>query len=108
MESTAPFFTIRDNIEKQRFEANLGDGSIAIAEYRLRDGTIIFIHTEVPADHEGQGIGSALIRFALSEARARGLQVVPLCPFFAAYIRRHPEEQDLLAPEQRAALGLGA
>ena len=63
---------------------------------------------EVPADHEGQGIGRALIRFALSEARARGLQVVPLCPFFAAYIRKHREEQDLLAPEQRAALGLGA
>ena len=108
MDRAAPSYTIRDNIEKQRFEADLGDGSIAIAEYRLRDGTIIFTHTEVPADHEGQGIGSALIRFALSEARARGLRVVPLCPFFAAYIRKHREEQDLLTPEQRAALGLGA
>src|SRR6185312_11052838 len=108
MDRAAPSYTIRDNIEKQRFEADLGDGSIAIAEYRLRDGTIIFTHTEVPADHEGQRIGRAPIRFALSEARARGLQVVPLCPFFAAYSGRHPEEQDLLAPEQRAALGLGA
>jgi uncharacterized protein len=87
---------IRDNIEKRRFEADLGDGSLAIAQYRLEPGRIVFTHTEVPPAHNGQGIGSALIRFALNSARERGLKVVPLCPFFAAYIRKHPEEQDLL------------
>jgi predicted GNAT family acetyltransferase len=61
----------------------------------------------VPEAHEGQGIGSALIRFALSSARERGLRVIPICPFFAAYIKRHPEEQDLLDPEWQERLGLG-
>ena len=97
---------IRDNSEEQRFEIDLGDGSFAIAEYRLRPGVILFTHTEVPPAHEGQGIGSALIRFALRSARERGLKVVPICPFFAAYIQRHPEEQDLVAPSYRAKLGL--
>lgn len=99
-------FPILDNPQKQRFEADLGDESVGIAKYELRRGKIIFTHTEVPAAHEGQGIGSALIRFALAEARERRLQVVPLCPFFAAYIEKHPAEQNLLDPACRPALGL--
>jgi uncharacterized protein len=99
-------FAIRDNPEKQRFEVDLGDGSFAIAEYALHPGKIVFTHTFVPPADEGQGIGSALIRFALDSARERGLEVVPICPFFADYITRHPEEQDLLAAESRRKLGL--
>src|SRR5215471_9516621 len=96
MPDTAPTYAITNNVEKHRFEADLGDGSLALAEYRLRDGKIAFTHTETPSAHEGQGIGSALIRFALAFARERGLKVVPICPFVTAYIRRHPEDQDLL------------
>jgi predicted GNAT family acetyltransferase len=95
---------IRDNREKQRFEADLGDGTVAIADYELSADRIIFTHTHVPPQHEGKGIGSAVIRFALNSARERGLKVVPICPFFAAYIRRHPEEQDLLTPGWREKL----
>jgi predicted GNAT family acetyltransferase len=98
--------TIRDRPEKNRFETELGDGTLAIAEYRLHEGKIVFTHTEVPPEHEGQGIGSALIRFALRAARQRGLKVVPVCPFFAAYIKKHAEEQDLLDASSRARLGL--
>lgn len=99
-------YAIRDNAEKQRFEADLGDGSLAIAEYRLAHGRIVFTHTKVPEAHEGQGIGSALIRFALNSARDRGLKVVPVCPFFAAYIHKHAEQQDLLDSTGRHMLGL--
>jgi uncharacterized protein len=97
---------IRDNPEQNRFEAELGDGSFAIAEYELFPGRIVFTHTEVPPRHEGRGIGSALIRFALRSAREQGLKVVPVCPFFAAYIRKHAGEQDLLTPSWREKLGL--
>jgi predicted GNAT family acetyltransferase len=99
-------FIIRENPERHRFETNLGDGTFAIAEYTLPAGKIMFTHTEVPPAHEGQGIGSALIRFALAAARERGLQVIPICPFFAAYIKRHEEVQDLLDPAYRKVLGL--
>ena len=105
MPDAAPRFAIRDNAEKHRFEVNLGDGSLAIAEYHLLHRKIVFTHTEVPAAHEGQGIGTALIRFALASARERGLQVVPICPFFAAYIKKHAEEQDLLDPACRKPSG---
>ena len=97
---------IWDNPGEHRFEADLGDGSLALAEYKLVPGKIIFTHTEVPSAHEGQGIGSALVRFALDAARERSLTVVPLCPFFAAYMKKHAEVQDLLDSTGREKLGL--
>ena len=99
-------YAIVDDPEKHRFEADLGDGSFAVAEYNLLEHKIVFTHTEVPPAHEGQGIGSALIRHALSYARERKLQVIPICPFFAAYIKKHEDEQGLLDPAYRSALGL--
>ena len=97
---------IRHNAERERFEADLGDASLAIAEYRLRPGKILFTHTEVPAKHEGKGIGSALVRFGLKWARDHGLEVIPACPFFAAYMKKHAEVQDLLDAAWRAKLGI--
>ena len=98
-------FTVVDNPDRQRFEIDLGD-SVAIAEYRLMTGKIMFPHTEVPPEHEGKGVGSALIRAGLKSARERGLKVIPICPFFAAYIQKHAEEQDLLDDVWRRRLGV--
>jgi predicted GNAT family acetyltransferase len=44
-------------------------------------------------------VGSQLVRGALDDLRARGLRVVPLCPFVAAYLRRHPEDADLVGTD---------
>lgn len=98
-------FVVRDNVEQHRLEVDVG-GGVAIAQYMLRPGRIVFTHTEVPAAHRGHGIGTVLIRGGLAHARERGLKVTPICPFFAAYIREHPEEQDLLDPAWRQKLGL--
>ena len=97
---------VRDNPERHRFEIDLGDGTFAIAEYTLRPGKIMFTHTEVPEAHEGKGIGKTLIRFALDAARDRGLKVIPICPFFAAYMQKHAEVQDLLDPAWQKKFGL--
>ena len=99
-------YTVRDNADRHRFEIDLGNGALAIAEYTMPAGKIMFTHTEVPTEHEGKGIGTTLIRHALASARERGLKVIPICPFFAAYIKKHPVEQDLLDPSFRKTLGL--
>ena len=98
--------TVRDNPDRRRFEIDLGGGSHAFAEYTLPAGKIMFTHTEVPPEHEGKGIGTKLILAGLEAARERGLKVIPICPFFARYIREHPEAQGLLDPAYRKALGL--
>lgn len=88
--------TVRDNREEFRYEAEI-DGLLAVAQYRLRADTIIFTHTEVPEEFEGQGIAAQIVRYALDDARARGLKVVPRCPYVAGFIGRHPEYKDLVA-----------
>ncbi len=87
--------TIRDNPALSRFELD-HDGRTAVAYYQLSPGVITFRHTEVPPEMAGRGIGSQLVRGALEAARARGLKVVPKCPFVAAYMAKHPELDDLL------------
>ncbi|HEX6604301.1 MAG TPA: GNAT family N-acetyltransferase [Sphingomicrobium sp.] len=99
-------YTVRDNPEQHRFEIDLGDGSMAVAQYTLPAGKIMFTHTEAPPAHEGKGLGTMLIEFALAAARERGLQVIPICPFFAAYMQKHAEVQDLLDPAWRTRFGL--
>lgn len=105
MTDAAPIEVVR-NAEKGRFEAHV-DGRTAFAEYRELQNGILFPHTEVPVELEGRGIGSALVRTALTWARDEGRVVMPTCTFFAGYIRRHPDEyRDLVHPDYRAALGL--
>ncbi|HET9394963.1 MAG TPA: GNAT family N-acetyltransferase [Nitrospiraceae bacterium] len=92
--------TVVDNPSRNRFEIDLGEGAFAFAAYNLLPGAIRFYHTVVPESHGGQGLGTALIRAGLASARERGLKVIPICPFFRAYLRKHPEEQDLISPEE--------
>lgn len=87
--------TVTHNHPARQFEVRK-DGFLAVLEYQLAGGKIVFTHTEVPEALGGQGIGSLLARAGLDYARARGLAVVPLCSFIAGYIHKHPEYQDLV------------
>jgi hypothetical protein len=91
---------VRNNEAKSRFEIDVGD-EVGIAEYRLLDDRIIFTHTLVPNPEVNRGYGSALAEAGLAYARHNGLMVVPRCRFFAAYIARHPEHQDLVHPDHK-------
>ena len=94
---------IHDSTSQRRFEAPVGD-SLAMAFYEIRGKTIVFTHTEVPEAARGHGIGSQLVVAALESARQRGLTVTPQCPMFAAYMKKHPETQDILSDEGRAMM----
>jgi uncharacterized protein len=86
-----------DAPEAGRYEARVGDDVAGFAEYTLDGGRIVFTHTEVKPEYEGEGVGSSLARGALDDARARGLAVVPRCPFIRGWIARHPAYADLVA-----------
>ena len=88
---------IRRNDAGHRYEAWLDGGVVGFAVYREEPGRVVFLHTEVSDQVEGRGVGSALVRGALDDVRARGERAVPLCPFVAAYIKRHRDFQDLVA-----------
>lgn len=88
---------IADARAAQRYEAHV-DGELAgVIEYLVKRGRIALVHTEVEPAYEGRGIAGQLARFALDDARRRGLRVIPLCPYVKAYLERHPEDRDLVA-----------
>ena len=87
---------VTNNRAESQFELEV-DGHKALAAYRLEDGRISFVHTEVPVELEGQGVGKKLVAGALEQVREEGLKVVPLCSFVRHYVETHPDTQDLLA-----------
>lgn len=80
--------------DASRFEIRVED-HLAELKYRKRGETITFTHTGVPRALEGRGVGSRLVKAGLQYAREQGLKVVAHCSFVAAYLKRHPEYQDL-------------
>jgi predicted GNAT family acetyltransferase len=103
MNTTDPASLIANNRDEHRYEVKM-DEQLAILTYKQQAGRIVFLHTGVPPALQGLGIASQLASFALEEARAQHLTVVPLCPFVASYIRRHREYLPLLTEAEQARL----
>jgi predicted GNAT family acetyltransferase len=87
---------VTDAVERQRFEARLDDKLVGILRYALEDGRIDLIHTRVFDGFEGRGIGAGLTRFALDDARRRGLAVIASCPYVRRYLASHPDDLDIV------------
>ena len=88
--------TVVDNAAANRYELHVAGELAAFTTYKLSPGRIVFIHTETLDGFAHHGLATRLIRAELDEARARGLRVVPRCPFVAKFIAEHPDYQDLL------------
>jgi predicted GNAT family acetyltransferase len=97
---------VTDATERNRFIATVDGEQAGFIVYRLRPGLVALIHTEVDERFEGRGIGGRLARFALEQARAKGLEVLPFCPFVNEWMRRHPEFNDLVPAGYRANFDL--
>jgi predicted GNAT family acetyltransferase len=92
---TLPELTVSHDRVAQRFNADVEGGHCGV-DYRLLGKVMHIVHTEVPAALQGQGLAAQLVHGVLDQARALGWQVRPVCSYVAAYMRRHPETQDLL------------
>ena len=87
---------VRNNTAQHRFELE-AEGGTAFAYYTLSPGVITFTHTEVFPGSEGMGVGRGLARGALDDVRRRGLKLIAECEFIAGFLKRHPEDRDLIA-----------
>ena len=93
--------TVTDNADAHRYELRVdGDGEVAgYVDYHDRGKRRALNHTVIEPAYEGQGLGSQLARAVLDDIRARGLDLLPYCPFIRSYIARHREEYVDLVPE---------
>lgn len=95
--------TLRNNQDEHRYELLDGEQILGFAEYNLMKDAVMFTHTEIASEHEGKGYGSQLAQKALDDVRGQHKQVIPVCQFITAYIRRHPDYVDLVTPDSRRA-----
>ncbi len=87
--------TATHDAERQRFTIST-DGGEAFLSYALGKTRIALLHTEVPSEAEGHGVGGTLVRSAMDYARAHEMRVLPYCPFVQAWLERHDEYADLV------------
>jgi len=94
--------TVRDMPEQHCYEISVGDRPAGFVAYVDRPGgeggghRRVFTHTEIDPAFEGQGLAGVLVQGALADVRASGRRVVPVCPYVAAYVKRHPDDEDLV------------
>lgn len=99
--------TVRDNPELSRYEIHV-DGRLAgFGEYKLHRDRIAFLHTEIGEEFTGRGLAQILVADELADARARGLAVLPFCPYVRRVIADDPESYlDLVPQKDRARFRL--
>ena len=85
-----------DNVALHQYEFRIGDLIPRIEYIKTKNGEIYLTHTEVPSALEGKGVGSSLVRLALEDIERQQLRLVPLCPFVAGYVQKHPEWKRLV------------
>ena len=95
--------SVRDDAGAGRYEVIEGDEVVGFLNYRLRDGILALVHTEIDAGHSGRGLAARLVTFALEDARRRGLSVLPYCPYVRSFIDEHATTYLDLVPERRRA-----
>lgn len=87
---------IVNNKKQFRFELPLEDGEYAELDYRWLKGSMVLMHTVVPASARGKGLGGILVKYVLDYARTQHLKIIVYCPFVTKYLETHPEYNDLL------------
>ena len=88
---------VTDHPDEARYELTVDGERAGFVTYRESPGSLALLHAEVDPARERKGLGSALVRGALDDIRARGLAVRPVCPFVQWFIETHPDYRDLLA-----------
>lgn len=94
----APAPVVTDAPERRRFEAHIDGELIGFVDYIPLPGKVIATHSQVAEEHEGKGYGSQLVRGMVELLRADGRLLQPLCPYVGAWLRRHPDEADVVDP----------
>jgi predicted GNAT family acetyltransferase len=85
-----------DQPERSRYLATLDGVEAGVLEYIESKGRRALVHTEVGVRFEGKGVGGALARHALDEARANDVKVLVTCPFVIGWLRRHQDYLDVV------------
>jgi uncharacterized protein len=98
--------TVTDDPDRSQFEIEVDGQPVGLTQYHLHRNRAAFLHTEIDPAFGGRGLATTLIQAALDEARTRGWEIEPFCPFVRAFIVKHPDYRDLVPADQWERFGL--
>lgn len=78
---------IHNNTQESRYEWSV-DGQVAVADYQLEGDKLILNRVYVPGELRGKGIAAQIMKAVVEDAEKRGLTLVPVCSYAAAYVQR--------------------
>ncbi len=87
---------------ERRFKLLLEGEQVGHITYRQNEEVITFVHTFVSEDYSGRGLAARLVAGALADLRSHDEALIPLCPYVQAYLRKHPEDIELVPSDRRA------
>jgi len=100
-DSAGPQITLTESERRGRYALVHTDGRESELTYAIRPGGMAFDHTFTPRDLRHEGAAKALLAHAIADMRARGLKVIPVCPYVSLQFDRHPDWADVLAEGSR-------
>jgi predicted GNAT family acetyltransferase len=106
MTAEAGEVVVAEHPEEQRYVVTVDGREAGELQYHVRGEQIALTHTGVDPAFGGRGLAGRLVRVALDDAREKGRGVLPFCPYVAGYLRRHPDDVDLVPEARRAEFGL--
>ena len=91
----------RDVRAEQRFEQGFADADgqlhTVFADYSVQGTTRAILHVEADPALRGTGAAGDFMQALAEHARAEGLKLAPRCSYAVAWLKRHPEFDDLKA-----------
>lgn len=79
---------VTNNVAQNRYEL-ITDGHMSMAEYTLQGKELRINHVFVPNELRGRGVAAKVMEGVVADAKARGLTIVPVCSYAAAYMQRN-------------------
>lgn len=72
-----------------------GDEVAELSWHNIGPRMIAADHTYTPPAMRGTGVAAAMVERLISDARAQGTKILPLCSYVRAQFDRHPDWADL-------------
>ena len=66
------------------------------ADYAVQGSTRVILHVEADPALRGTGAAGQFMQSLAQHARAEGLKLAPRCSYAVAWLKRHPEYDDVV------------
>lgn len=99
---------VTDKPDETRYELTIDGERVGLIDYVERDRARDLHHTEIDEQYSGRGLAGVLVAGAVADLRLKGLAMIPTCPYIQAWLRKHPDEWDIVPAEAAARFGLGS